>query len=271
MPHVSKGDRVYVTSAKMFGEVTKTSILGTDAVVVECDNGSLHAVCGEDVLEVVEKSTSKDGRGSTRELPTDVRVIGPQILESMGVDENTRAALFQKFMVLDEDTRLEKATYWEENKDNSSKMEAFIPELLSLIDDDKNFIQKKSARLLRHLDQATRETMLQNMMTSTTQEERKAMIMEYTSIQNDRNKLNEFLQDMYELLLDNKTYLQMEFKKAFAQSKNRENVVSDEVLSEFLENSSEALQENVSSIWRKRKYYRSPKGARYAYDVVRDS
>ena len=81
----------------MFGEVVKTSMLGTDAVVVECDNGSLKVVCGEKLLdEVVEISSSKDGRGLQKALPVDIKMIGPKVLESFGVNEQTRAALFQK-------------------------------------------------------------------------------------------------------------------------------------------------------------------------------
>lgn len=217
-PHVSKGTRVYLTSSKMFGEVMMTSVLGTDGVVVKCDNGSIQMVCGEDILDnVVEKSTENDGRGKSKAMPTDVRVIGPQVLESFGVDETTRAALFQKFMVLEENVRLEKATYWEANKDDPAKMAAFLPELMTLIGGDTQFIQTKSAKLLRHLDEDTRNAMLTNMMSSTTEDERKTMIMEYTSIQNDKRKVVEFLQSMYELLLDDETYLKMELKNALAK------------------------------------------------------
>lgn len=272
-PHVSKGSRVYISSKKMFGEVVRTTMLGTDSVVVQCDDGSLQAACGEDVLdEVVDKATSKNGRGNNKTLPTDVKVIGPQVLESFGVDEQTRAALFQKFMVLEESVRLEKASYWEANKDDTTAMSTFIPELLSLIGEDTRFIQTKSARLLRHLDQETRDTMLQNMMTRTTEEEeRKIMIIHYTSVQNDKKKVQAFLQDMYELLLDDKTYLKMEFEKAFAQSRNRDiRGVSDEKLADFLDNSSESLKEVIVANWRRRKYYRSQRGGRYAYDVLRN-
>lgn len=270
-PHVSKGTRVYLSKQKMFGDVVKTKMLGTDAVVVQCDNGSLQVACGKDVLEeVVDKSTSKNGRGSSRTLPTDVKVIGPQVLESFGVDEQTRAVLFQKFMVLEESVRLEKATYWEVNRDNAEAMSSFLPELLSLIGEDTLFIQRKSARLLRHLDHETREVMLQNMMSKTTEEERKTMIMHYTSVQSDRRKLLEFLQDMYELLLDDKTYLKMEFNKAFTESKNKVvRGVTAEAITNFLESSSESLRAKVVAIWRKRKYYRSRRGGRYAYNVLR--
>lgn len=268
-PHVSKGTRVYISSKKMFGEVVRTTMLGTDAVVVQCDNGSLQAACGEDVLdEVVDKATSKNGRGTEKTIPTDVKVIGPQVLETFGVDERTRATLFQKFMVLEESVRLEKATYWEKNKDDTVAMSKFLPELMSLIGGDTLFIQTKLARLLRHLDAETRGIMLQNMMTKTTEDERKTMIMHYTSVQNDKKKVEAFLQDMYELLLGDKTYIMMEFKKALANRRIYEEK-SVPMIQVYVENSSESQLSNVVRIWRKRKYYRSGKGGRYAYNVLR--
>lgn len=267
--HVSKGSRVYLASAKLYGEVTKVGALGTTAVVVQCDDGSMKVVCGDLVFDdVVNKSTSKNGRGTSLTLPTDVKVIGPQVLEAFGVDEATRATLFQKFMVLEETVRNEKASYWEQNKDDQSKMSAFLSELLALLNDDTAFIQAKSAKLLRHLDATTRNIMLTNMMSSTTPEERKTMIMEYTTIQNDRVKVTEFLQNMNELLLDNQTYIKMEFKKALA----KKGIYEDEslpMIESFLEVCPDSRLSEIVAEWRKMKYYRTINGFMYARNLVR--
>lgn len=266
--NVSKGSRVFVKSVKMFGEVTKMGALGTDAVVVMCDDGSLHVICGDNLKDdIVDKDTSKDGRGLEVPLPTDVRVIGSSILESFGVDEQTRGALFQKFLVLDESVQLEKATYWEANKDDQAKMAAFLTELVALLDEDNTFVEAKSAKLLKHLDQETRNIMLTNMMASTTGDERKAMIMQYTSIQNDKRKVAEFLQGMYELLLDNKSYIKSEFITALSAIRIFEEE-STPLITDFLDNSSSAQQDDIAQEWRKRKLYRSAAGAAYARNLV---
>ena len=266
--NVSKGSRVFVKSEKMFGEVTKIGALGTDAVVVMCDDGSLHVMCGENVKgDIVDKGTSKDGNGLDVPLPTDVRVVGSSILESFGVDEQTRGALFQKFLVLDETVQLEKAAYWEANKDDQAKMEVFLTELVALLDQDSSFVEAKSEKLLRHLDQDTRNIMLTNMMASTTGDERKAMIMQYTSIQNDRREVAEFLQGMYELLLDNKSYIKSEFIRALSTIRMFEEE-STPLVTDFLDNSSSAQQDDIAIEWRKRKLYRSPAGAAYARSLV---
>lgn len=267
--HVTKGSRVFLTSRNLFGEVVKTKSLGTTSVVVECDDGILRMICGEDVVEdVVDKDTKKNGRGALKAVPTDVRIIGPQVLASIGVDEKTTAALFQKFMVLEESVRLEKAAYWEANKDDDDAMSEFLPELMTLLGEDTQFIQRKSARLLRHLDEEVRTAMLTSMMAKTSAQERQDMIMQYTAIQNNRVAVEAFLQDMYQLLLDNNTYIKMEFKRALAKRRIYEEE-SVPMIAGFLADSSEEDIEELVATWRKKKYYRSNKGGRYAYGVVK--
>ena len=267
--HVSKGSRVYLVSRKLFGVVVKTTSLGTDAIVVECDDGILRMVCGDDVVDdVVDKNTKKDGRGILKDVPTDVRIIGPQVLASIGVDEATTAALFQKFMVLEESVRLEKAAYWEANKDNAEAMSTFLPGLMTLLGEDTQFIQVKSAKLLRHLDQEVRTAMLTSMMTKTSAEEREDMIMQYTVIQNDKREVETFLQGMYELLLDNITYIKMEFKRALANRRIYEEE-SVPMIAAFMADSSEEELETLVATWRKQKYYRSNQGGSYAYSFVK--
>ena len=267
--HVSKGSRVFLTSHKLFGEVVKTSSLGTSAVVVQCDDGIIRMVCGDDVVEdVVDKDTQKNGRGTLTAVPTDVRTVGPQVLASIGVDETTTAALFQKFMVLEESVRLEKAAYWEANKDDPEAMSTFLSELLTLLGEDTRFIQVKSARLLRHLDEEVRTAMMTSMMAKTSQEERKDLIMQYTAIQNDKRKVEEFLQGMYELLLDNQTYIKMEFKRALSNSRVYDKD-PEPMIEAFLANSSGEELEKLVTDWRKQKYYRSTKGGTYALSFLR--
>ncbi|CAM9106633.1 unnamed protein product [Sphacelaria rigidula] len=268
--HVTKGSRVYLPSMKMFGEVIKTSALGTVAIVVQCDDGVLRVVCGDAVEnDVVDIATSKNGEGSTVTIPTDVKTIGPQVLESIGVDEETRAALFQKFMVLDEAVRLEKAAYWEANKDNPQAMATFLPELVSLLGEDTQFIQAKSAKLLRHVDPDVRDVMLTNMMTTTSPEERKAMILQYTAIQNDKRKVMTFLQGMYERLLDDKTYIEVEFKLALSRKRvNLEQSAS--VVTAFVAKLSEAEMAAIVSEWRQKKYYRSRHGEKHALSLIEE-
>ena len=267
--HVSKGSRVFLTSQKIFAEVVKTSSLGTAAVVVQCDDGIIRMVCGDDVVEdVVDKDTKKNGRGTLKDVPTDVRTVGPQVLASIGVDEATTAALFQKFMVLEESVRLEKAAYWEAKKDDPAAMSTFLPELITLLGEDTRFIQVKSARLLRHLDEEVRTAMLTSMMTKTSAQERKDLIMQYTAIQNDKRKVQEFLQGMYELLLDNNTYIRMEFKRALANRRIYDED-AEKKIEAFLADSSEEDLEKLVANWRKQKYYRSSKGGRYAFTFLR--
>lgn len=267
--HVAKGARTYLPGKKTYGDVVRTSMLGTDAIVVECDDGSMQAFCGNEILEsVVDKTTKKNGKGNDIDIPTDVKVIGPAVLESIGLDEITRAALFQKFMVLEPEVRLEKAAYWELHQADQAKMSVFLPELMTLLGEDTLYIQTQSAKLLKHLDQATRDVMLAKFMTDTTEEQRKAFIIQFTLVRNDKFKTEEFLQGMYALLLDDSTYITMEFKKALGQ-RNITGSDATQLIDEFLQNTSDAIKTKVVTAWRKYKMYRSKRGKNYAYNQCR--
>lgn len=266
--HVAKGDRVYVSFMDMFGEVMQTTTLGTDAAVVQCDDGSIQALYGDDTDDhVVDTVTGKNGRGKAFTVPTDVRKIGALMLESIGLDAETRASLFQKFLVLDEDVRKEKAAFWEANKDDAQAMAIFLPEMMALLGDDTYFIKAKAAKLLNHLDEDVRAIMFTNMMGTTTAEERKALIVRYTTIQNHKRLLVEFIEEMYKKLLDNKTYIAMEFKEYL--SKNVRLMKEIPNIPTFISNASDSQIDAIVDVWRRRKYYRSGRGGRYAFIIVR--
>ena len=265
MTHVTEGSRTYLPTTKTYGEVIRTSILGTSAVVVQLDDGSMQAFCGGDANEVVDKTTALNGNGETVELPTDVKEVGPAVLEAMGLDEATRAALFQKFMVLDEETRLEKASYWEENQNDAELMSVFLSDLMTLLDEDTLYIQTQSQKLLQHLDESVRETMLTKFMTETTEEDRKAYIIEYTSVRTDGRKTQDFVQNMYQLLLDDSTYINMEFTNALAL-KGLFGTDASTLVDNYLENATESEITEAATRWRTYKMYRSSKGKIYAYN-----
>ena len=269
MVHVTKGSRAYMPGRKAFGEVIRTSLLGTDALIVSADDGTIQAFCGDDMLDsVVDKDTKKNGRGVDIEIPTDVKTVGPAVLEAIGLDEDTRTALFQKFMVLDEDVRLEKASYWEENQADSALMAVFLPELMALLGEDTLYIQTQSLKLLAHLDQATRDIMLAKFMTETTAEERKALIIKYSTNRNDKFKTEEFLQGIYSMLLDDVTYLRMEFLRALGL-KGLSTADATVMIDALLENAPESKQTSIISAWRKYKMYRTRRGKSYAYNQCR--
>lgn len=268
MTNVNAGSRVYVVQLQMFGDVVKTKTLGTNGVVVQCDDGTLRVLYGEDSLKnIVDKSTSKNGHGEISTVPTDVKEIGPMVLEQFGVDEETRASLFQKFMALENGLRSEKAAYWEANHDQSAVMSKFLPELLDLLKSDGEFIATKSAKWLRHLDNDLRQNMLTKMMASTTSDERNKMILHFTEIQNDKIKVGEFIQDLYHRLMDNKTYVAMELAKAIASQVIHDPVTKKSIVA-FVEDLSESRVDEIAMEWRRRKFYRSGTGGRYAQKVI---
>lgn len=266
--HVSEGTRVYLPSIDMFGDVTATNALGGKAARVMCDDGVLRLFCGEDTVTEVVNSVSKlDGKGTSRDVAPDVKDVGPAVLSSFGVDEETQASLFQKFLTLEKNVRQEKLAFWEANKEDSTAMSTFIPELLELLRDDEVFIKEKSKTILRHVDESIRDKMLTNMLTNVSEEDRKSLILHFTGIQNDKIKRDEFLQNMYELLLDDVDYIKMEFQNALQKYKVDQQE-AETLISNYIAGTTAEEQEQVVNNWRRAKYYRSVKGPKYAYDLL---
>lgn len=268
MPHVSEGARTYLPGTDKYGNVVRTTVLGTPAIVVECDDGSMKAFCGDGVNEeVYDKETGKNGKGATLELPTDVAVIGPDVLASVGLDAQNQMALFQKFMVLEPTLRREKAKYWEEHKDDAEKMAEFLPELMELLGADTLYIETQAGKVLGHLDNDTRAKMMTDFMNVTTEDDRMAMIIRYTAVSKDKIQKEEFLQDMYKLVLDNGTYITMEFQKSLCRHVSEETISS--LTESFLSKNDDSLINDIVETWRSFKYYTSSRGHTFAWNVLR--
>lgn len=104
MAQVAPGDRAYIKSDELFGEVTRTHILGLEnSPVILRDDGRYVAFVGEKTSLVVNKETASDGVG-TFTTPLDVRLVGIELLTAHGVPQETQALMFTNFV-----TKLSKA------------------------------------------------------------------------------------------------------------------------------------------------------------------
>lgn len=110
--------------------------------------------------------------------------------------------------------------------------------------------------------------MLTNFMSSTTAEERKAMIIQYTLVRNDSFKTEEFLQNIYELLLDDGTYIRMEFKRALGK-RNIFDPEASTLIDSYLSKATDTFTEKVITARRTYKMYRSRRGKSYSWNIVR--
>ena len=212
--HVHPGDRAYLPSSGMFGDVTRDSILGLKkACVVRSDDGRLTAFCGNVASTVVEKNSAKDGSGNTIDVPTDVKVIGPAVLSKFEINETDQFALFHKFILLDPSVRREKAAFWEAHQYDDQVLATFIPEVLNILQSDDTYVAEHAGRLLAHVTPDIRAIMLANLESRTVADTRKGLIVRFTLIQNDKVQLEEFRQSLFTLLLGDTAYARIEMRR----------------------------------------------------------
>ena len=268
--HVSKGIRTYNKNDDSFGDVTRTRMFGKEssAVVVKMDDGSFKAFIGKDAIKnVINTDTSKDIDGVDVEVPTDVKMVGPALLSELGVDAANQSALFQKFMVMSKENRRSKIKEWKESKDDPVKNSKFMTEILELLDDDTQFIQTHAAKLLKQFDSEKKAEMMIKLNSITTHEQRKQLIIDYTSIKTDKIKTEVFMQELYELLLDDNEYLYMQMKKFGIRYYKEDELVKR--IEKFFEVRSEKYVSLIISRWRQRKLYNHRNGAGFIRNQLR--
>lgn len=254
--HIKAGDRAYLPAAQQFGDVTRSHILGLKkGCVVRSDNGKLVAFCGDKTAEIVEKESAQDGNGSQVEVPSDFKVIGPEILARFGVSDADQAALFQKFIALDATVRNEKASFWESHKYDDEVLSTFVPEVLNVLQSDDEYISKHADSLFAHVDADTRATMRSNMTTKTDSESRKGLIVRFTLIQNDRVQVEEFRQSLYKLLLDDTPYARVEMVRCLLMMKGANEADAKQRVNTFLDKASEDDITRFVQEWRLMKFY----------------
>lgn len=254
--HVHPGDRAYLPSADMFGDVTRDTILGLKkGCVVRSDDGRMTAYLGNVASTVVEKSTGKDGDGNAVDVPTDVKVIGPAVLDKFEINETDQFAMFHKFVLLDSTTRREKAKFWEEHQYDDHVLATFIPEVLTILQSDDMYIAEHADRLLAHVTPDVRATMLANMASRTVPDTRKGLIVRFTLIQNDRVQLEEFRQSLFTLLLDDREYARIEMRRCLLSIRGATEADADQQLDDFFGTATDETIEQFVSDWRAKKYY----------------
>ncbi len=219
MPHVTIGERVYVKDTDMFGDVERTMVLGVPAVSIVDDEGITKAFFGTAMdTAVVGKDSGVDGTGTAVSVPVDVREEGIEVLTAMNVPAEDQRFMFVKFMgMFDQATRRAYMDDWVLKKDDPAQREAFLQGLMTDLQDDEPFIRKQGNLALAAVEPAVREYMFTRLTTSMTKEERAGLILEWMSVRNSPEKKEDFLQGMYELLMDDDDYIAMEGRRAFTK------------------------------------------------------
>ncbi len=254
--HVSTGDRTYIPGVDAFGDVTRSRLLGLKkGLIVKTDDGKLRAFCGNNISNVVDKTTGNDGAGKTISVPTDVKSIGPAILAKFGVSNTDQVTLFQKFIVLDSTTRNEKATFWEENQYDDDVLNTFIPEILGILESDETYISVQASKILKNVPDTIRSTMMIKMMQVTDSDARKGLIIRYTLIQNDRVAVENFMQDMFNLLLEDDDYIRVEMRRVLLRIKGMDHEQSDSKIEAYISSSTGEERKAFVDNWKSIRYF----------------
>jgi hypothetical protein len=237
MSHVTLGERVYVKDTDMFGDVTRTTVLGVDAVSLIDDEGTTKAFFGTTAeTGIVPKTTGVDGTGAQVTVPVDVKEEGIEVLTAMNITPEEQHLMFVKFMgMFDQQTRRQYMEDWVTKKDDPVQREAFVQGLMHDLDDDTAFIMAVGNQALAAVEPEVRQYMFQRMLTTLSKEERESLIIEWMQVKNYPLKKEEFLQSMYELLMDDDDYIALEGRKAFTKLR----ILADdqtEIFTQFMAN-----------------------------------
>lgn len=255
--HVTSGDRTYVSESDSYGYVSRTTFLGLKTIspVIEMDDGTLSGVCGQNAKDkVFNKTSGKNGNDEVVELPIDVREVGPELLGSIGVSEVDRSVLFEKFMALPKDVRQVKLEEWIVSKDDDTLKNDFLTTIVEELADDELYIRAQAHLILNHVEQETRDTMLEKFMLETTEESRKELIIQWQTLKKSKNGRRLFLHSIYDMTLERDGYLQIEFNTILNEHgvslENQETIVSNYILQTTEEERDEQyihLKSNYSS------------------------
>ncbi|CAM9207430.1 unnamed protein product, partial [Pylaiella littoralis] len=219
MAHVAVGERVYVKDTDVFGDIARKRVLGVDAVSLVDDEGNTVAYFGAKIdSDIVNKETGLDGSGADVEVPVDVKEEGIEVLSAMNVSAEDQRLMFVKFMgMFDQETRRAYVADWKEKKGDPELRKTFLEGMMNDLDDDEAFIQEQGTRALAGVDEDVRRGMFEALVSTRTKEEREGMILEWMTVKGHPDAREEFLQKMYEILMDDDDYIAMEGKKAFTE------------------------------------------------------
>lgn len=99
MAHVPNGARAYIKPDDFYGDVIRTTTLNLqNSPVVQRDDGKMRAFLGQEVAEVVNKDTGSDGIETVTDLPLDVRMVGIDLMNLMGIAQETQATMFNNWL-----------------------------------------------------------------------------------------------------------------------------------------------------------------------------
>lgn len=205
-------ERVFIDdTSKMFATVTRTGMCNiTQSVIMMRDDAKLVAVgdCCDD-LPLVHVDTGMDGQDVMHTVPVDVKMVGPDVLTARAITPIRQTEYFQRFVYTPVETRLSYGEQWEASLSDPNS--TFVEDLLVTLGDDDTFI---TGVILSEFDGTVNTSMSTTLMSTTTENDRTNLIVNYSITKNYKKEHELFMQNnIYQPLMDNDTYLEFEMKR----------------------------------------------------------
>lgn len=258
MSHVAEGERAYIVDTDAYGDIQRTTFLGKTGAVFLNDDGTLGALTDSKIKSsVVSTVTGQNGLGEVVETPMDVKKDGVSILSELSVVAESQALLFVKFMGMF--TKEERRAYmedWAAKKDDPEQKALFLDGIMADLDDDSAFISNEGNKVLINVESDVRQKMFEKLLVDVDKTTRESYILEWVGVKNDKDSKEEFLQKIYELLMEDDDYIQMEGKKALSQI-NISQADQEPIFANFLQSTSAQERADHITEWKKVRKSRS--------------
>lgn len=246
-----KGDRVYISSTKIFGTVTKNTFLGKPGVLLLSDTGDSLAFNEQRAnAEIYSKESRSNNDGDVIELPMDVREEGSGILTSLNISPVEQKLFFLKYIIgLSQETQEARINEFNNVKDDEVLKQEFLDGLLAELESDQALVQTEGATALFDIQDEIRTSMSQKLMTEITQEQRETLMLEWMATKNERKGKEKFLHEMYVNLMSDDQYILTEGIKSMSEY-GLDGERQKALFAKFLQTSASATKTSFIAEWK---------------------
>lgn len=133
---VSPGSRLYAADAGQFGNAMRANVLGlTNTPAIVLDDGTTVAYFGPrraNVVDVAKKKKITDG--SSASVPLDVKMVGKDQLDALGIPADQQTSMFAKWTALSDSQRSEFLAKWSGlDKSNADEFRQFVQSMVDTL------------------------------------------------------------------------------------------------------------------------------------------
>jgi hypothetical protein len=130
---IQPGARLYAQDAAQYGDAVRANMLGlSNTPAIALDGGATVAYFGTDrakVVDAVKKKKITDG--TTVSLPLDVKTVGKDQLNALGIPAAQQESMFSKWIALSDSQRSDFLAAWNRlDKSNADEVRQFVQSMV---------------------------------------------------------------------------------------------------------------------------------------------